>query len=120
MYGDALRQATQFPTNQWLRNIKTYLDALQDDALDDLKINEIRADGGPVDMDKMLAKIDSLESTGYGAGLEREVTEAMWNDDEQEVDKDLEGGVEEEVAGHEDYARVLKRDETMTKQEVLL
>ena len=42
MYGDELRQAARSPTNRWLRNVKTYLDSIEDNAVETITVDDHR------------------------------------------------------------------------------
>jgi hypothetical protein len=84
LYGDELRDAVRSPTNNWLRNVKTYLDALQDGALESIIIRDIRTES-KVNMDDVLAEAGRREKKEKDAPAEPEFP---WN--EQEDIKDVE------------------------------
>ena len=104
--GVELRAAAERPKNEWERSVRTYLEALEDDALDALTVLDIRPDE-PLDVEKALAEMDSVgqqmmegdkEAWVCGEhGLEEAAASEM---------NDAEGGGEHVDAGY--GARVLK------------
>ena len=57
--GDELREAAERPKNQWERNVRIYLEALRDNALDALTVVDIRPNE-PLDIGKALEEMDSV------------------------------------------------------------
>jgi hypothetical protein len=57
--GAELRAAAEQPKNQWERNVRTYLEALHDNALDNLTVADIRPNE-QLDIEKALEDMDSV------------------------------------------------------------
>ena len=106
--GDELRAAAARPKNEWERSVRTYLEALEDDALDDLTVVDIRPDG-PLDimMEKAIEEMDSVGQKMMDGDKEAWVCgEHGAGDAAASETDDAEGGGEYAGAGY--GARVLK------------
>jgi hypothetical protein len=57
--GRELRAAAECPTNEWQRNVRTYMEAVADNALDDLTVHDIRPNG-KFDIEKLIEEMDSV------------------------------------------------------------
>ena len=59
LFGDELRAESVQPRNVWQRNIRTYLEAVNDDALDQLQIPAVHISNAPVDIDSVVAQAEA-------------------------------------------------------------
>lgn len=104
--GNELRAAAEQPKNEWERNVRTYLEALQDDALDELTVADIRPDE-PLDIGKTVTEMDSIGQTMMDGDKESWVCgEDGVGDDDGSAMEGEEGTGEYEGAGY--GARLLK------------
>jgi hypothetical protein len=104
--GDELRAAAERPKNQWERNVRIYLEALQDNALDALTVHDIRP-AEPLDIEKAIAEMDSVGQTLMDGDKEPWVCGEQGVGDETGSETEVvEEGGEYEGAGY--GARVLK------------
>ena len=65
--GEELRAAAKNPKNRWHRNIRTYLEALSLDALDELRVHRLQAER-PKAIDAVVAAVVNAEQEGAGDG----------------------------------------------------
>ena len=86
-----LRDAAEKPTNRWLRNVRTYLDAQKNSTLHQLKTKDIR-ESTRVNMDQVVAStVREFEAKDYGIEQEEvqwgapEVMEGEEEDHEEEA-----------------------------------
>ena len=107
LFGDELRKAVEHPTSKWHRNVRTYLDALKDNALDELTVKDNRPHGpDPVDMGQVLEEMDSIvQQDVFNGDKEAKLSgEGLEQDDDAAPD---EGEDESEYVGAGYGARVL-------------
>jgi hypothetical protein len=100
LFGDVLRQAAENPKNRWERNVRTYIEAVQDDALDEVQVKDNRTDG-PLDIASVLKEMDSREGKMDGDqepwvcgsdGLEGEAGADKDEEEEYEPSEEPTGG----------------------------
>jgi hypothetical protein len=104
--GRELRAAAECPTNEWQRNVRTYLEAVADNALDDLTVHDIRPNG-KFDIEKLIEEMDSVGQKMMDGDKEEWVCgeQGVEDDGGSEMDS-VDGGGEYEGTAY--GARVLK------------
>jgi len=95
--GSLLRKAAKNPTNRWLRNVKVYLDATDQDQLHKLRVKELCSDRKALDAEllaRLLCEVDRREAVGV-RDFPREGEEEEEEEEEEDKEEDEEDEEEE-------------------------
>ena len=97
LHGNDLRRAASAGTTSFLKNVATYLTAVEDDALDELTVAEGRCKKRPINIRQVLDKLSSLDHELAEGECKREAGEGEKDEMSEEEKKEDETSEQEEL-----------------------